>query len=204
MFGQLQRACFKVQNPTPNTSQMSLGDGAVAPGPGQLQASQQTIQPPLTSPLNPSQQIAPIGPSQRVGSSCVDLNPSCASWAAQGLCSASTVAMSEICARSCNPACSGNVANATTLTAQSGPTPSAVDSGATVESCSDGRTPPNTKGTTINGVKYNIEYKTPTKNSMNDWITYDYTCTSDPPGVPLATGSLAFCSGGRLFPGGCK
>jgi hypothetical protein len=111
--------------------------------------------------------------------------------------------MSENCARSCNPACSGNVANATTLTAQSGPTPSAVDSGVTVESCSDGRTPPNKKGTTVNGVKYNIEYKTPTKN-LNGWITYDYTCTSDPPGVPLATDPLAFCAEGRLFPGSCK
>ena len=52
--------------------------------------------------------------TQQVGSSCVDLDPSCALWASQGYCIGSTNDwMKANCARSCNPACAGNATTAT-------------------------------------------------------------------------------------------
>jgi len=60
----------------------------------------------------PPQQASPTVASnvpspQPVNSSCVDLNASCASWAAQGYCLGATKDwMSTNCARSCTPACS--------------------------------------------------------------------------------------------------
>ena len=83
--------------PSPNPLSPSLGVASIS-------------QLPLVASAQPQNQFSPSPQLQSSGvasTACVDLNPSCATWASQGLCSNETkVWMSENCANSCN-ACVG-------------------------------------------------------------------------------------------------